>query len=49
MLNQSWGYWPLLDVFTYVIFFVCQMRLDCMGLDSSETQDFDGVLHLFQQ
>ncbi len=25
------------------------MRLDCMGPDFSETQNFDGVLHLFQQ
>jgi hypothetical protein len=25
------------------------MRLDCMGPNSNETQDFDGEFHLFRQ
>jgi hypothetical protein len=25
------------------------MQLDCMGPNSSETQDFDGEFHLFRQ
>jgi len=47
VLNQSPGYWLFFDAFTSTISLVCQMRLDCMGLDFSETQDFDGEFHLF--
>ncbi len=49
VLNQNWGYWLLLDIFTSIISLVCQMQLDCMGPNSSETQDFDGEFHLFRQ
>jgi hypothetical protein len=49
VLNQSWGYWLFLDALTSVKSFVCQMQLDYMGPDSSETQDFDGELYLFWQ
>jgi hypothetical protein len=49
VLNQSQGYWLFSNAFIFVISLVCQMQLDCMGLDSSEIQDFDGELHLFQQ
>jgi len=49
VLNQSWGYWLLSDALTSIISLVCQMQLDYMGPDSSETRDFDGELYLFWQ
>jgi hypothetical protein len=29
VLNQNWGYWPLLDAFVAVISLVCQMQTNC--------------------
>ncbi len=49
VLNQSQGYWLLLDAFVVAISFVCQMRTYCLTPNSIETQNFDGELQVFQQ
>jgi hypothetical protein len=48
VLNQSQGYWLLLDAFFIVIAFVCKFLQDLLGPYSNETQDFDGKFHMFQ-
>jgi len=45
--NQSQGYWLLSDAFVAAISLVCQMRIDCLTLDSIESQDFDNELQVF--
>jgi hypothetical protein len=47
VLNQSRGYWLLLDALVATISLVCQMQIDCLRPDSIESQDFDGELQVF--
>jgi hypothetical protein len=44
VLNQSQGYWLLLDALVAAISLVYQMKTYCLTPDSIETQNFDGEL-----
>jgi hypothetical protein len=48
VLNQSQGYWLLLDALAVAISLVYQMRTYYLTPDSIETQDFDGELQVFR-
>ncbi len=48
VLNQSQGYWLLLDALAVAISLVYQMWTYCLTPDSIETQDFDGELQVFR-
>jgi hypothetical protein len=49
VLNQSQGYWLLLDALAVTISLIYQMRTYCLTPDSIEIQDFDGELQVFRQ
>jgi hypothetical protein len=49
VLNESRGYWLLLDALVVAISLVCQMQTYCLTPNSIETQYFDGELQVFRQ
>jgi hypothetical protein len=49
VLNQSRGYWLLLDALVVAISFVYQIRTYHLTPDSIETQYFGGELQVFRQ